>query len=778
MTARKTHSLEYLRREAKRRVPALDGALTIKGLDGQVRVVWDRHGVPHADASSTHDMWFVQGFLHAQDRLWGMERVRRFFQGTLSQIIGEGGLGPDRLYRRVGIMRAAHREWPHVEKEGRMIVEAYVAGINAYLDLELPLPIEFEVLGYAPARWEPTDVTGRWKLIAYSQSMNGQTKLGRLQLLKALGPKFFAKLFPYYPNDGPTIVPPGEAAGERSMADLLDLYETAHAQSGISEQNGSNNWVVDGSLTATGYPLLAGDPHLAITVPSFWHVQHIQGPEFSFIGASMPGVPGVTYYGHNGYTAWTVTTAGADAQDLFLEEIRDGEPPQYLFQGQWEPAQIHEEKIWVKGQEEPVVEQVLETRHGPVVSGGPGKRGPAVALRWSGNEVQQTFSSFIAMHAAKTVYELMEAHRQWTSHTNKVLADTSGNIGYILSGQLPVRKGGPAHLPVPGWTGEHEWEDQIPFEEMPRVVNPPSHFINTSNNLIVPYGFHHYVAPAGNPTRAQRVIQMLTGQTRFAIGDFAKMQSDNFSIPGAHMAQRVKSVQPQTELGKQARDILAGWDGYHHAENAAGAVYETMRWKLFNATLGRIRDWMPDPKPSIGTLQPYMTAILGMIEIGDRDLLALEALPFDDWDVPLAEALDAAAEHLQQTLGDDPAKWTWGGLHSINFRHGIGREEPEASLLNAGRFPAGGSGDTVNNTAHGGGPSFGANTVATYRQIIDLADVNNSVFIIPPGQSGHVAGPHYADHLEDYFAIRYRPLLWDWPRIEAEAESEQKLTPG
>ena len=158
MPTQKTQSLEYLQREAERRVPPLDGVLTVKGLDGPVRVVRDRHGVPHANVDSNHDMWFVQGFLHAQDRLWAMERTRRFFQGTLAQIIGEGGLGPDRLYRRVGLMRAAHREWPHVEKEGRLVVEAYVAGINAYLDLELPLPIEFEILGYAPDRWEPTDV--------------------------------------------------------------------------------------------------------------------------------------------------------------------------------------------------------------------------------------------------------------------------------------------------------------------------------------------------------------------------------------------------------------------------------------------------------------------------------------------------------------------------------------------------------------------------------------------------------------------------------------------
>ncbi|MCH7706364.1 MAG: penicillin acylase family protein [Chloroflexi bacterium] len=333
MATKPAPTLDYLREEARRRLPSLDGKLTVKGLDGPVRVVWDRHGVPHARVSSTHDMWFAQGFIHAQDRLWGMERTRRFFHGTLSEVVGEGGLGPDRLYRRVGLMRAARREWPHLEEEGRLVVEAYTAGVNAYLDLGYPLPIEFEILDYSPARWEPTDVTGRWKLIVYSQSMNGQVKLSRLQLLRALGPELFAKLFPYFPADAPTIVPSAQPAGERPMAELMRLFEEAHAQAGLYESNGSNNWAVDGTLTASGAPLLAGDPHLAITVPSFWHVQHIEGPDFGFVGASMPGVPGVTYYGHNGHTAWSVTTAGADAQDLFLEQIQEGSPwlkPEYI----------------------------------------------------------------------------------------------------------------------------------------------------------------------------------------------------------------------------------------------------------------------------------------------------------------------------------------------------------------------------------------------------------------------------------------------------------------
>ena len=778
MAVQRTLTLEHLREEAPRRVPPYEGERTVKGLDGLVRVMWDSHGVPHAKVSSTHDIWFVQGFLHAQERLWGMERTRRFFHGTLAEIVGEGGLGPDRLYRRIGLMRSAWQEWPLLEREGRLVVEAYTAGINAYLDLGFPLPIEFEILGYTPAKWEPTDVTGRWKLIAYSQSMNGQVKLGRLQVLKALGPRLFAKLFPYYPADAPTIVPSGQPAGAQPMSEVLKLFEVAHARSGISEQNGSNSWAVDGTMTESGHALLASDPHLAIAVPSFWHVQHIEGPEFSFIGASMPGVPGVTYYGHNGHTAWSVTTAGSDAQDLFLEQVKDGDTPKHLYKGEWIEATVHVEEIRVKGRAEPVVERVVETHHGPLVSGGPGRKGPAVALCWLDSEVQQTFSSFIAMHSSKTVEELIEAHRKWTSHTNRVLADSSGSIAYLLSGQLPIRKGGAAHLPVPGWTGEHEWEGQVPFEEMPRVVNPPNHFVNTSNNLIVSYNFPHYVAPGGRPYRAQRVVQMLTGRDRFDIAAFAEMQGDTFTIPGERMARRIRSVEPSTELGRRARDILAEWDGYHRRDSASGAVYEALRWKLYESTLGRLRAWMPDPKPSNETLRTHMLAVVGMIEAGDLELLSHEAFPFDNWDAVLAEALDAAAEHLAQTLGSDPATWTWGGLHSVSFRHGIGREEPASALLNVGTFPVGGSEDTVNAAGHQGGPSFATSSVVTYRQIIDLGDFNSSLFIVHPGQSGHVGGRHYDDLLQDYLEVRYRPLLWDWQRIEAEAESEQRLQPA
>ncbi len=770
-------SIENLREEAIRRVPKMGEDLVIKGLDGPIKIIRDSHGVPHAKVTTTHDAWFAQGFIHAQERLWGMERTRRFFHGTLSEIVGDGGLEPDKLYRRVGLMRSAHREWPLIEKEGKEVILAYVEGVNSYLDLGFPLPIEFEILGYNPTKWEPTDVTGRWKLIAYSQSMSGQIKLGRWQTLNALGPRLFSRLFPFYPEDAPTMVPSGQPAGQRDLNPIIKMYEDAHSRSGLLEQNGSNSWVVDGTLTESGRPLLAGDPHLAITVPSFWHVQHIEGPDFAFAGASMPGVPGVTYYGHNHQVAWGMTTSGADAQDLFFEQIRDGSPPQYLFEDRWLNTTINTEIINIKGRKEPVIEKVLETHHGPIISGGPGKDGPAVALQWVGSGLQQTFSSFVAMHSATNIHEFIDSHKKWTSHTNKLMADTQGNIAYMLTGQLPIRRGGPAHVPVPGWTGEHEWDGEVPFEEMPRTINPSTHFSNSSNNLIVSYDFPHYIAPAGNPYRAQRVVQMLNQLQPLNAEKFGQMQSDRFNIPGYRMAQRVKSLKPTTENGTKAHKILSEWDGEHSSESIAGAIYEVLKWKLYDYTLGKLREDMPDPKPTVATLRTFTLAIQDMAERDDKGILKEGYFPFDDWDIPLLQSLEAAAEHLSNTFGEDTSGWSWGNLHTMHFRHGIGREDPAASLLNIQRFGSGGSGETVNAAGHPGGESFNTISLVTYRQILDVGNFDNSLFILPPGQSGHVGSPHYSDLLEDYKAVKYRPLLWNWERIEKEAESEQTLKP-
>jgi penicillin amidase len=770
--------LKKLKKSIQNRKFLKSGKIDIKGLEGSAKIDWDKYGVPHATVQTELDMWFIQGFLHAVDRLWGMERTRRFVKGTLSEIIGAGGLAPDKFFRRVGPMRAAEKEWDSLEKEGKNVIEAYANGVNAFIELGLPLPIEFELLNYVPAKWSPLDVTGRWKLIAHSQSLSGHAKISRLQMLQVLGIEKFKKIFPYYPVDAPVMVPMGELAGDMTINNLQSLFENAYSQIGFLQGTGSNNWAVDGTMTESGYPLLAGDPHLAVTVPCFWHVQHIIGPEFSFTGASMPGVPGVTYYGHNGHTAWSLTTAGVDAQDLYFEKIRDTKTPEYLFRNEWLPADKHEEHIYVKGQSEPVIETIYETHHGPIIQDPIGSSEYSISMNWSGKETQQTFSSFKAMHSSKNVNELVEAHRKWTTHTNRILADNGGNIAYILSGQVPIRSNNVPNLfPVPGWTGEHEWVGEIPFEEMPRQINPSNHYLNTSNNMIVSNDFPYYINATGTPYRGQRVKELLLKNNNHNLKTFSEIQMDTFSIPGLRLKKRLSLIKTTSENGEKTKALLNSWNG-DLSSDSLGSIYEIVRWRIHVNILNPIRDAMLGVKPAEDSLRVHMTAIENLICENDNSIFDLDILPFENWDDCLIQCLDESGEFLTHKFGNDPENWKWGNIHNIIFRHGNGRKEPEASLLNVGPFSVPGSGDTICNFNHTSGPDFRATSMPSFRQIIDLSDFSKSVFIIPPGNSGDQSSPHYNDNVAKYFAGEYNPLLWNSDDIENNIESSQLINPS
>ncbi len=764
--------IEELRAKARSCLPQIDGQLRVPGLKDKVSVVRDIHGVPHIRASSLHDLWFAQGFVHAQDRLWQMEVYRRRVTGTLAEFIGEDGLPNDRLRRRVGLARAAQREWAQADEASRAVIEPYIAGVNGYLALGGPLSIEFELLGYRPHAWTAVDVITLSKATGYFQSVPFTIKLANLALLRGLGPEDFVRLFPWYPAEAPVIVPPGQDAGSHrwELRPLLEMMQEMADMWG-----GSNNWAVDGTMTTTGRPLLAADGHVPPVVPGETYCCHLVCPEFSAIGtSSLFSIPGVTR-GHNGYVAWCGTSSRVDAQDLFIEQMDWGDPPRYRFRDEWLPVQVHREEIRVKGQEVPVVEMVYETHHGPIVSGGPGEPGPALALSHVQREPTQHFSAVVPRHAARTVTQMIEAHRNYSINTNRVFADTSGNIGYLLSGRLPKRRGGPAHFPVPGWTGEHEWEGWIPFEEMPQSVNPPSHFVNTSNNLIVRHDYPHYIS-AGPfaPYRAQRIASLLRSQAPHTIANFAAIQGDVYTIRGLHLAQRIARVEPAGQRGRRARDLLRAWDGHVRIESAAAAVCEVMLGWLSDAILRQILDSLPEPKPAESDIRILLLGRIVEAIVRDEAFL-LKRLPYTSWDELLALALDAAAAYLDEKCGSE--EWAWGKLHFLEFRHALRRTEQERALFTVGPVPVSGDGSTPCNTGSAGSLDFRAAYAPTDRQIIDFDDVRRSVFIVAPGQSGHVASPHYADLVDDFLNMRYRPLLWDSADIEANAEGRLTLTP-
>ena len=477
------------------------GALQVEGIRDRIQIRRDRDGVPHIGARSENDALLGLGYAHAQDRLWQMEFQRRLGNGRLAEILGEPALNTDRLFRTVGLNRVAASAWANLNAQERQLIESYVAGINAYLNNRhnRQLPPEFNILGIEPEPWRPEDVLVWSKVVAWSLSENWDEELLRVQMLPHLGAEKTAQLMPAYTADGPTILPSSRRQSAvhrrssvdhaqhsliayRSPLDLLALNRTIEEQLGLGADGfGSNNWVLSGTRTKTGKPILANDPHLGAQTPSIWYLAHITGGGLDVIGATIPGVPGVQI-GHNGHISWRVTSINVDSQDVYMERINERNEAEY--KGAWEPLTIVPETIKVKGQSE-INLNVRISRHGPLISDVVNPAGPALALRWTGNDPEDSgILAGLRIDRARNWHEFTDtfrAHR--AGDQNYVYADQRGNIGYIAVATIPMRAKGDGTLPVPGWTGEHEWTGYVPFDELPQTFNPPEGYIASAKGM-------------------------------------------------------------------------------------------------------------------------------------------------------------------------------------------------------------------------------------------------------------------------------------------------------
>jgi len=783
---------------SRARLPRVEGDLRAEGLEHPVEVLRDSWGVPHIYAETEHDLYFAQGYVHAQDRLWQMEINRRLVAGRLSEVLGSQPLPVDRWIRTLGMRRVAEREAELLSPEFRPVLEAYADGVNACIG-QGRLPVEFALLRYRPEPWVPADTLAWGKMMSWSLSVNWETELLRQKLLDALGPELAAELEPDFVSRGPTIIPPGWPFASPLADTALGIADEALGRATLArpftgssalDGVGSNAWVVGGGRTESGAPLLANDMHLGLELPAVWYENHLVAGDLALSGITFPGVPGIVT-GHNGAVAWGFTNGFSDVQDLYVEHVRrtDDGRVETEFRGAWEEAQVVHEVIHVKGAE-PVTEEVIITRHGPIINSLVSDFGgeAALALRWTSLDPDSLMATLYAMNRATDCATFREALRGWTAPIqNVVYADTQGTIAYSLPGRIPVRARGDGRLPAPGWTGEYEWKGFIPYEELPHMLNPAQGSIVTANNPVVDASYPHFLGyDYCVSDRAERITELLAGQTHVTGDTIARMQADQVSTHARRFARLVADLPINDADLAPALGLLRDWDGSLGVDSAAAAVYETLVRELIRLLL----------EPKLGELALRVAGkgptpgLAGGSMFGERSWEWIEAVleqPQSTWyDLGhgetradcVREALRRSVTLLSATLGPDASDWAWGKLHALTLRHALGSVPLLGHAFNVGPLPLGGDQNTIWATGSSRFDVRGQGIVGpVFRMIVDLGDLRASRGVLVPGQSGRPGSPNYADQVEDWFEGGYHPMLWLREDVERATKHRLRLLP-
>ena len=711
-------------------------SLNLSGLTGEVAVNVDEFGIPHIDAENLNDGIFAQGFLHAKDRLWQMEYQRRAAKGTLAEVLGEDAVAQDTYIRTVGIDRAAEVAYDNLTPETKQIVDDYTAGVNAYFNTNPDLPEEFETLGYKPEVWQPTDVMAIAQLQIFAVGTTDGGEFTRFELLEqGISPERIQELLPDY-SPGDTTILGLEVEANSATAEVtpelalvsnntqLDIL--AQLESLFPDTEASNNWVVSGDRTTTGEPFLANDPHLNLQTPSFWYQSSIDSPEVGVTGVSIPGLPGIQN-GYNRDIAWGQTATLADTEDYYvLEETEDGSG--YIYQGEIQPYEVREETIQVKDAE-PVTVRVKESVYGPVISDAVELEVP-VALNSVGIEpVNGTLEAFTGINKADDWTEFKSSLETIANPiSNFVYADTQGNIGYIAPGKYPIRQ--PEHTgeyPIPG-TGEFDWQGFIPYKDVPQLYNPESGYIVTANNKQVPDTYPYRInGNYGEPYRAERITELIESKEKLSLEDMQAIQLDTVTLLYRDFRPILEQIEPTTSEAKEWRDRLLHWDGDMQPDSQEAAVFAAWYVELTKLPAEEVgRETWDEPRFLLEAIQ------------GDGTAPGY----FDD----AALAFDAALTRL----GDDIP--VWGDIHQASFEP-LSEIQPENDL----QVPLGGGRYTVNVSPYGV-EDFNNSFGVSYRQIVDLANLENSLYINPPGQSGDPDSDNFADQLPLWQQGEYLPM--------------------
>lgn len=741
--------------------PQTSGTLVLSGLQGPVTVERDQYGVPHIYASkSDNDAFFALGYVHAQDRFWQMDFQRHVVQGTLSEIFGKDALQKDEFLRTFGFYKSAETIWPALDPQTQSLIHSYTAGVNAYL-AQGHLPLEIRLLHYQPKAWTDTDSVAWSKMMSFDLQGMWKDKLINYLIAKNLGVSQISVLLPAYPQPSPTVLstedleqsnllsqnatsPTNQSPilgnSNKSLVSLLNSIQNLKLLDFNDDAGkGSNNWVINGNISATKKPLLADDPHLSLQSPGIWYLVELKGPHLHVIGATVPGLPAVLI-GHNDNIAWGVTNVNPDTQDLYFEK----------------PSALHTTQEIIKVRDQPDVKwTIYQSDHGPIINDVVTIFGnisdQPLALKWTAlMPGDTTVKSFLGIDYAQNWQQFTAALQYFVAPSqNFVYADKQGNIGYYVPGKIPVRNGWNGELPIA--SNQHlEWNGYIPFAQLPHVFNPQENLIATANNAVVnkdyPYALtFRWKEP---PYRIQRILDLLHQSNSLTVNDFEKIQLDTESYLWRDLKPELMQTTPANNESKIALQILQNWDGNTNLNSQGALIFAYWYKELIQMPMDSINFTSNWPEPLF---------IKQQLASNGR---YCQDNPEHSCAAFLSDSLNIAMQDIVAAYGKNPKHWQWDEAHQALFKEiGFG-EIPKISWIWNRSIPSPGGLYTVDVGTYDES-DFLQDKGAGYRQIVDLSNFNNSKFIQSFGQSENIFSPHYDDFMAMWRNGSYLPMTTD-----------------
>ena len=711
----------WLQFTVKKSLPQITGRVSVGGIKQEVEIIRDKYGVPHIYAQNEPDLYFGLGYAMAQDRLWQMEFHRRLGHGRLSEIFGEEFVQTDRYFRLLGAA-GINNDFPD---ELSFMLDSLAAGINAYLTSRpKKLPIEFKLLRFDPEPWQPEDYLAILKVVNWGLSMGWRVDLTAGKILEKVGEQKFREAFPVWPGNSPIYINRDSTVESSSFNSIQKLFSTIENTIAVPSPAASNNWVISGQKSTTGKPILANDPHLTLSNPSFWWEAHLVCPTINLSGFGIPGVPGIPM-GHNQHVAWGVTNVMVDDVDFFIEKLNPDNSHQYLYKGSWEDMRVIEETIRIKGKE-PHKTKILLTRHGPLLTDiSKSKEKTAIAVKWAFNDGLQPAKAAYLLAKAKNFEDIRQALTFWELPSqNFVFADSAGNIGYWCSATVPLRSKGDGFLPVQGWSGEYEWNGYVPFEKRPHIINPANEYIATANTKVSIDGFRHFISNYYEPVdRITRINQLLQSKDKLSVDDMKNMQKDIYCLLASELTPQIIQVletKSENDDAKIAKEILSQWNFMMEKDSVGASLFElTYRNMIDNIFKDELGDELFRKYLETTVFAPR--AIRHMIQNASSPWFDdIRTQKMETKEDIIFKSAEQAISQLISEHGKDPANWVWGKQHGLTFEHPLGKKKPLNYIFNIGPFPVGGSHLTVNKRQYPYNTPFDATSGVSYRMIVDF----------------------------------------------------------